>query len=84
MDRSDVAVILGRERSCVSIDRAMCVVAEGNDLVAVCDGGSAGDWERLRQEHYGAKFVVLAKGRTPATDRIGIFRPHGWTEPMLF
>jgi hypothetical protein len=84
MDRNDVAAILGRERSCSSIGRAMAVVSEGWNLVAVHDGGSPSDWNRTRQEHPGARFVVLARGRTPATDRVGIFRPRGWTEPRMF
>jgi hypothetical protein len=81
MDIHEVAAVLGRERSCASIDRAMAVVAEGWDLVAVHDGGSPTDWDRARREHPGARLVVLARGRTPATDRIGAFRPRGWIEP---
>lgn len=84
MDRADVAAILGRERSCASIDRAMAVVAEGYDLVAVWEGGTPGSWEAVRREHPGARLAVLAHGRTPATDRIGVFRPKGWTEPGIF
>ncbi len=79
-----MAAVLGRERSCRSIERAMAVVAQGHDLVAVCEGGTAGDWERARHEHPDAHLVVVAKGRTPATDRIGIFRPAGWVEPRMF
>lgn len=81
MDRNDVAAILGRERSCASIDRAMAVVAGGYDLVALQDGGFPSDWNRARRENPGARLAVLARGRTPATDRIGAFRPRGWTEP---
>ena len=84
MDRNEVAAVLGRERSCASVERAMAVVSEGWDLVAVHDGGSQGEWERTRAEHPGARLVVLARGRTPATDRIGVFRPRGWTEPRMF
>lgn len=84
MDRSDVAAILGRERCCASITRAMAVVAEGWDLVAVWDGGSQESLARARAEHPGARLVVVARGRTFATDRIGIFRPKGWTEPGMF
>lgn len=84
MDRNDVAAILGRGRECRSLDRAMAVVAQDYDLVAVWDGGTAGDWERARQEHPGAHLVVVARGRTPATDRIGVFRPVGWVEPRMF
>jgi hypothetical protein len=84
MDRADVAATLGRERSCVSVDRAMSIVAEGYDLVAVWEGGSHESLVRAQAEHPGARLVVVAHGRTPATDRIGVFRPHGWTEPRLF
>ena len=84
MDRNEVAAMLERGRSCISIERAMEVVAEGYGLVAVQDGGTPGNWERVRRKHPGARLVVLARGRTPATDRIGIFRPVGWTEPRAF
>ena len=84
MDRHEVAALLGRERSCKSIDRAMEVVSQGWDLVAVWEGGSDGSMARAQAEHPGARLVVLANGRTPATDRIGVFRPKGWTEPRMF
>jgi hypothetical protein len=45
MHRNEVAAILGRERSCASIERAMSVVSQGYDLVAVHEGGTTGDWE---------------------------------------
>ena len=84
MDRPEVAALLGRERSCRSVDRAMAVVSQGYDLVAVWDGGSDGSLARVRGEHPGAHLAVLAKGRTPASDRIGVFRPLGWVEPRMF
>lgn len=62
----------------------MAVVAQGWNLVAVWEGGSDGNWERIEQEHPGAHLFVLAKGRTPATDRIGAFRPKGYVEPRMF
>ena len=84
MDRNDVAAVLGGRPDCKSVDRAMAAVTQGYDLVAVLEGGSAGDWERARQEHPGARLVVVARGRTPTTDRIGVFRPKGYVEPRMF
>lgn len=84
MDRHEVAALLGRERSCRSLDRAMAVISQGFDLVAVWEGGSDGSMARARGEHPGARLVVLAKGRTPATDRIGVFYPKGYVAPRMF
>ena len=84
MDRHEVAALLGRGRACRSIDRAMSIVQQGYDLVAVWEGGSDESMERAKLEHPDARLVVLAKGQTPATDRIGVFRPRGWVEPRLF
>lgn len=68
MDRNEVSAILGRRLDCKSVDRAMSIIAQGHDLVAVWDGGTAGDWERARQEHPGARLVVVARGRTTAME----------------
>jgi hypothetical protein len=84
MDRNDVAAILGRERSCRSVDRAMSVVSQGYDLVAVWEGGREADLAGAEREHPGASLVVLAKGLSPSGDRLGVFRPTGWTEPRMF
>ena len=84
MDRNEVAAMLGRGRACRSIDRAMAVVSQGYDLVAVWVGGSDESMARARGEHPGARLAVVAKGRTPATDRIGVLRPKGWVEPRMF
>jgi hypothetical protein len=84
MDRHEVAAMLNRRSDCKSVDRAMAVVAQDYDLVAVWNGGTDRDWERVRREHSDARLVVLAKGRTIVDDRIGVFRPAGYIEPMLF
>ena len=84
MDRNEVAAMLGRERSCRSIDRAMAIVSQGWDLVAVREGGSDESLARAEREHPGAHLVVLAKGRTVIDDRIGVFRPQGWVGQRLF
>lgn len=84
MDRHEVAALLGRERACASIDRAMAIVSQGHDLVAVWAGGSDESLARARQEHPGAKLAMLAKGLSPSGDRIGVFRPVGYVEPGMF
>lgn len=84
MDRNGVAAMLGRGRACRSIERAMSIIAQGHDLVAVWEGGADVDLGRARREHPGALLVVLAKGLSPSGDRIGVFRPRGHVEPRLF
>jgi len=84
MDRNEVSAMLGRERTCKSVDRAMSIVSQGYDLVGVWEGGADEDWERVRREHPDAHLVVLANGRYSGGDRIGVFRPKGYVPPRLF
>ena len=62
MDRNDVAAMLERGRACRSGWRQLHLPLEG---------GTDGALDRARQEHPGARLVVLAKGRTTVGDRIG-------------
>jgi hypothetical protein len=84
MDRNEVAAILGRRRACKSIDRAMSIISQGYDLVAVWKGGDIKDWEGFKLEHPDAHFVLLAKGFSQMGNRVGAFYPTGFLPPRLF
>lgn len=63
MDRNEVAAMLARNPSSKSVDRAMRIVAQGYDLVAVRAGGRDEDLERARREFPHASYIaVLARG----------------------
>ena len=84
MDRCEVAAMLGRRPECKSVDRAMEIVAQGNDLVAIWEGGSAEDLARAQEEYPDARLAVLAKGLSPSGDRIGVFHAKGYVAPRIF
>ena len=84
MNRTEVALLLGRRMACKSLDRAMAVIADGYDMVSVWEGGSDASMARARGEHPGAHFVTLAKGLSPSGDRIGVFYPKGYVAPRMF
>ena len=85
MDKDEVAEMLGRRHACKSIDRAMAVVDQGYDLVAVKDGGTDEDLEQIGREYpHASHVVVLARGRYRWEDRIGVFITPGTERPRLF
>lgn len=85
MDRHEVAAILERNPNCKSVDRAMAIIAQGHDLVAVREGGRDEDLTQARREFPHASYItVLARGYTRYDDRIGVFVEKGTAEPRLF
>jgi len=84
MERHEVEAILGRERTCKSVDRAMAVLAQGFELVTVWEDGSEESLARAKREYPDARLVILAKGQTPFSDRIGVFQAQGYVAPRLF
>ena len=85
MDRNEVATILGRRTTCKSVDRAMAIVAQGLDLVAVLEGGTEADLEKAWREYpHAGRIVVLALGQTRMGDRVGGFIEPGKEAPRLF
>ncbi|MFZ4394593.1 MAG: hypothetical protein ACOYOU_03085 [Kiritimatiellia bacterium] len=85
MDRYEVAAMLERNPNSKSVERAMAIVAQGHELVAVRAGGRDEDLERARREYPHASYItVLARGYTRYDDRIGVFVEQGVSEPRLF